>query len=278
MNKYWIPAFSLLLLAGCGIPAPRHSIPVVDAQGRPLYGSQQGAFRPQAQAPARAPAATPQPQPSPVQVIAQPSGSGLSVYSGSPVQPPQEAAPWGTGSSAPVGIYPSPAQGMPTAPAMPASTGMPTTPGGSLVPYPIIHQEGVATAPATSASAPVVAPASAPAMAASSLRSSNSSVQSLLQLASGQQASGQSDLAMANLERARLIAPNDPVVLYRLGEMNLARGNAQQAEQMGLNGINNAGSDGSLKAGLWDLVARARDQLGNRSGAEQARQNARVIQ
>lgn len=241
MNKYWIPALSLLLLAGCGIPAPRHSIPVVDAHGRPLQGSQQPAS---SQTSAQTITPAPAEPVSPVQVIAQPTGTGLSVQSSTPQPGSWPTAPETGGAQQPVGVYPM-SNGSSMQNSLPGSTSL---------------------------------PAQVSMTASNAFQSRNATVQSLLDLASNQQSSGNITGAMSNLERARLLVPNDPVTLYRLGELHLSQGNPQQAEQMALNALNNAGSNQALTASLWELVARCRDQLGNAAGAAEARQKARVIQ
>lgn len=99
----------------------------------------------------------------------------------------------------------------------------------------------------------------------------------MLTTAQQQQASGDLNAASANLERAQRIAPREPQVLYRLAQVRLAQGDANQAEQLARRGLTYANGRPSLQAGLWELVAKAREQLGDPQGADLARQKARVV-
>lgn len=101
-------------------------------------------------------------------------------------------------------------------------------------------------------------------------------VQALLRTAQQQQASGDLNGAAASLERAQRIAPREPQVLYRLAEVRLAQGDAAEAEQLAQRGLSFSSGHAALQAGLWDLIAEAREQRGDRDGAEQARTRARI--
>lgn len=98
-------------------------------------------------------------------------------------------------------------------------------------------------------------------------------------LTSARQQEGQGDLnaASASLERAMRIAPREPQVLYQLAQVRLAQGDAAQAEQLAQRGLSYADSRPALQASLWQLIAEAREKQGDRSGAEQARERARVV-
>lgn len=89
---------------------------------------------------------------------------------------------------------------------------------------------------------------------------------------------GQGDLggASSSLERAMRIAPREPQVFYRLAQVRLAQGDAPQAEQVAQRGLSYASGRPALQAGLWELIAKAREQQGNGTGAAEARQRARV--
>lgn len=97
-------------------------------------------------------------------------------------------------------------------------------------------------------------------------------------LTSAQQLQGTGDLdgAASSLERAQRIAPREPQVLYRLAQVRLAQGDAAQAEQLSRRALSYAGGRPALQAGLWDLIAQARDRQGDAAGAAQARDRARV--
>lgn len=98
-------------------------------------------------------------------------------------------------------------------------------------------------------------------------------------LTSARQQEGQGDLnaASASLERAMRIAPREPQVLHQLAQVRLAQGDAAQAEQLAQRALSYADGRPTLQASLWQLIAEAREKQGNRSGAEQARERARVV-
>lgn len=97
-------------------------------------------------------------------------------------------------------------------------------------------------------------------------------------LTSARQHEGSGDLnsASASLERALRIAPREPQVLYRLAQVRLDQGDAAQAEQLARRGLSYAAGRPTLQAGLWGLVAEARERQGDAAGAAQARERARV--
>ena len=101
-------------------------------------------------------------------------------------------------------------------------------------------------------------------------------VLALLTSARQQENGGDLGSASASLERALRIAPREPQVLYRLAQVRLDQGDAGQAEQLAQRGLSYASGRPTLQAGLWELVAKARERQGNASGAAEARQRARV--
>lgn len=101
-------------------------------------------------------------------------------------------------------------------------------------------------------------------------------VLALLTSARQQESSGDLNSASASLERALRIAPREPQVLYRLAQVRLDQGDAAQAEQLARRGLSYAAGRPSLQAGLWGLVAEARERQGDAAGAAEARQRARV--
>jgi len=101
-------------------------------------------------------------------------------------------------------------------------------------------------------------------------------VLALLTAARDQEGRGDLGGASSSLERAMRIAPREPQVFYRLAQVRLAQGDAAQAEQMAQRGLSYAAGRPTLQAGLWELIARAREQQGNAAGAAEARQKARV--
>jgi len=101
-------------------------------------------------------------------------------------------------------------------------------------------------------------------------------VLALLSSASEQQGQGNLSGAAASLERAQRIAPREPQVLYRLAEVRLEQGDAEQAEQIAQRALSYAGDRPPLQAALWDVIARSREQRGDLTGAAAARAKARV--
>lgn len=101
-------------------------------------------------------------------------------------------------------------------------------------------------------------------------------VLALLTAARDQEGRGDLGGASSSLERAMRIAPREPQVFYRLAQVRLAQGDAPQAEQVAQRGLTYATGRPALQAGLWELIAKAREKQGNSAGAAEARQRARV--
>lgn len=123
-------------------------------------------------------------------------------------------------------------------------------------------------APVQAETAPVVA---------SAARVPDAPVQALLNTAQQQRAQGDLNGAASSLERALRIAPQEPQVLYRLSEIRLMQGDLAQAEQLAQRGLSYSSGRPALQAGLWDLIAEAREKQGNTQGAAEARQKARAF-
>ncbi|WP_028240361.1 tetratricopeptide repeat protein [Stutzerimonas azotifigens] len=101
-------------------------------------------------------------------------------------------------------------------------------------------------------------------------------VLALLTTAQQLQSGGDLDGAASSLERAQRIAPREPQVLYRLAQVRLGQGDLVQAEQLSRRALSYAAGRPALQAGLWDLIAQARERQGDVAGAAQARERARV--
>jgi predicted Zn-dependent protease len=101
-------------------------------------------------------------------------------------------------------------------------------------------------------------------------------VLALLTTARDQEGRGDLGGASSSLERAMRIAPREPQVFYRLAQVRLAQGDTAQAEQVAQRGLSYAAGRPSLQAGLWELIAQAREKQGNAAGANEARQRARI--
>lgn len=129
------------------------------------------------------------------------------------------------------------------------------------------------TAPGYPSVAPM-APSGIPGGALAADEQLDGPVLALLTTAQQQQGGGDLNGASSSLERAQRIAPREPQVLYRLAEVRLAQGDAAQAEQLARRGLTYASGRSSLQAGLWGLIAQARERQGDPAGAAEARQQA----
>ena len=166
--------------------------------------------------------------------------------------------PGGAASSAPIQSFP-------------ASSG-PIV--GSVSAQPSSNVMGVpVTAPGYPSVAPM-APSGIPGGALAADEQLDGPVLALLTTAQQQQGGGDLNGASSSLERAQRIAPREPQVLYRLAEVRLAQGDAAQAEQLARRGLTYASGRPSLQAGLWGLIAQARERQGDPAGAAEARQQA----
>lgn len=112
---------------------------------------------------------------------------------------------------------------------------------------------------------------------AAATRVPDAPVQALLSTAQQQRGKGDLNGAASSLERALRIAPQEPQVLYRLSEIRLMQGDLAQAEQLAQRGLSYSSGRPALQAGLWDLIAEAREKQGNSQGAAEARQKARAF-
>jgi len=100
-------------------------------------------------------------------------------------------------------------------------------------------------------------------------------VLSLLQQADELRDAGDLAGASARLERAQRIAPTEPEIYYQLSSLRLAETKLDEAIRIATQGIDLAGTDQAMKRDLYNLIARAKDALGDKSGATKARQFAR---
>ncbi|MEG1042090.1 MAG: hypothetical protein RSE94_19440 [Pseudomonas sp.] len=249
MNKWWIPALTALaLLNGCA-SVQRGSIPVVDSGTRVSNSERVTANR-----------GAQQVNSGTRQAQAVPQDSGVTVM-----------VPQGAGAS-PIQTFPAS-----TAPA-PISTG-PITPGpSSSLPFESSSTNaGSYTMPSSTApSAPSGIPRSAASGVLSADEQLDGPVLALLTTAQQQQGSGDYNGASSSLERAQRIAPREPQVLFRLAQVRLAQGDAAQSEQLARRALTYANGRPDLQAGLWGIIAQARDKQGDSAGAALARQKAQV--
>ncbi len=100
---------------------------------------------------------------------------------------------------------------------------------------------------------------------------------SLIQRADSLMAAGDTQAAVAQLERAQRIAPRSAEVYFKLSEAYVALDQLGSAEQFTLKGLSLAGSDSSLQRAGWLLLADIRRARGNVAGADQAEERARAL-
>lgn len=243
MNKWLFPAVTALaLLNGCA-SVQRGSIPVVDSSTRVSNSERVSANR----AGTAANTGTRQAQ-------AMPQDSGVTVM-----------VPQGAGS-APIQTFPA------STGAAPIDTG-PITPGPSnSAPFPSTSTGGY-SAPSAPTGIPRSNTSSGGLSADEQL---DGPVLALLTTAQSQQTGGDLNGASSSLERAQRIAPREPQVLYRLAKVRLEQGDAAQSEQLARRALTYANGRPDLQAGLWDIIAQARDKQGDAAGAALARQKAQV--
>ncbi len=237
MSKWLVSALAVTaLMSGCA-SVQRGAIPVVDA-GAPVSDDERVASRNSNAPVARQP-----------QAIAQDSGVVVMV-------------PGGAASSAPIQSFP--------ASSGPIVGSVSAQPNSNVMGAPV-------TAPMTAPGYPSVAPMAPSGIPGGALAADeqlDGPVLALLTTAQQQQGGGDLNGASSSLERAQRIAPREPQVLYRLAEVRLAQGDAAQAEQLARRGLTYASGRPSLQAGLWGLIAQARERQGDPAGAAEARQQA----
>lgn len=110
---------------------------------------------------------------------------------------------------------------------------------------------------------PTAAPAASPAVVA------------LLEVARAQAAAGDGEGAAASLERALRIEPKNPWLWHRLGVLRLQQGRPEEAVELAKKSNALAAGNLYLMAGNWELIAQARQALGDAAGAAMARETAR---
>lgn len=86
------------------------------------------------------------------------------------------------------------------------------------------------------------------------------------------------DAAAASLERALRIEPRNPLLWHRLASIRLDQGQIDQAIQMAAKSNSLAGSNRSLMARNWQLIALARRAQGDLGAARAAEAKARQFE
>jgi Tfp pilus assembly protein PilF len=130
-----------------------------------------------------------------------------------------------------------------------------------------------ASSPGSSpAPAPTPEPAAKPAAA-----SENVAVAGLIQNARTDVAAGRLSNAAASIERALRIEPRNPRLWRELALVRLKQGEYAQAESVAARSNSWAGTDNTLRAENWRLIAQAREARGDADGARTALETAAKI-
>ncbi|HEX7250141.1 MAG TPA: tetratricopeptide repeat protein [Burkholderiales bacterium] len=95
-----------------------------------------------------------------------------------------------------------------------------------------------------------------------------------MQSARSDSEAGKLGSAAATLERALRIEPKNPRLWQELARVRLKQGEYTQAENVAARSNAWAGSDNSLRAENWRLIAQARDARGDSQGARAAQDAA----
>jgi len=98
--------------------------------------------------------------------------------------------------------------------------------------------------------------------------------QALLRQVESQREQGQMDAAAATAERALRLAPAHPDPWLSLAGIRLAQQRAEQAEAMARRALSLGGKTRVIRHRAWTVIAEARQMLGDRVGAREARNRA----
>ena len=110
------------------------------------------------------------------------------------------------------------------------------------------------------------------------VRSHSPAVVALLDHAEQQANAGELESAAASLERAIRIDPRNPVLWYHLATVRLAQGDPSQAEQLAVKSNSLATGINTQLVRNWQLIARARRDQNNATGAAAADRHVRELQ
>jgi len=102
-------------------------------------------------------------------------------------------------------------------------------------------------------------------------------VQSLLATAETQRSAGNLPGAGASLERALRIEPRNAHLWNRLAHLRLAQHRHGEAAELAEKSNALAGADRALKQDNWDLIAAAREAVGDQAGARAAERKAEEL-
>jgi tetratricopeptide (TPR) repeat protein len=99
----------------------------------------------------------------------------------------------------------------------------------------------------------------------------------LLAQARTQANAGEYVAAGATLERALRIEPDTPLLWVELGRVQLAQGNAAQADAMGRKALTLAAGDGEAQAAAWTLISGSLRARGRTADAVEAERRAAAL-
>ncbi len=102
----------------------------------------------------------------------------------------------------------------------------------------------------------------------------NPAVKDLLADASSAESVGDYNKAASLLERALRIEPRDPEILQDMAEVQLKNRDYNQALNFAIRSYDSGPRTGELCSRNWQTIGEARGQLGDRSGADEAKQRA----
>ncbi len=155
----------------------------------------------------------------------------------------------------------------PPTPPPPASTG--GTPAGSAQP-----PQTVPPAPAPLTPVPPAQPSAA---APAKQFHLGPAASALVTQAHQQAGGGDTAQAVATLERALRIEPENPLVWIELGRVRLAENSPAQADAMGRKALALATGDPAAQSSAWHLIADARRARGDNGGAADADRRAESL-
>lgn len=103
-----------------------------------------------------------------------------------------------------------------------------------------------------------------------SIQNSSPAVVALLDDANQYAVSGKKQEAVASIERAIRIEPKNPLLWQKLGQIHLQQGQWEQAIAMAKKSNVLATGDRAMQSENWMIIAKARDAMGDKSGAAEA--------
>lgn len=101
-------------------------------------------------------------------------------------------------------------------------------------------------------------------------------IATLVDEANAHATAGNTDKAIASLERALRIEPGNALLWHRFASIRLQQHNWQQAIALARKSNSLASDDDSLKSQNWSIIARAYEGLGDLEKAREARKRQRL--